>query len=67
MKFKYVGHALTLPRTLFASKSELKTAKELVASYKNNSIPNMTPELWRAKKVLDSTLHPGIHATQNAF
>lgn len=44
---------------LFVSSSGLEQAKKLVTSYKQGEIPSMTPELWQAKKVLDSTLHPG--------
>ncbi|CAI7596507.1 unnamed protein product [Penicillium crustosum] len=60
-----VRHAaeLTDPRTLFASKSDIKSAKELIASYKQNVVPEMTPELWRAKRMLDSTLHPDTGET----
>lgn len=45
---------------LFVSPSGLEQAKRLISSYKQNHIPVMTPELWRAKKVVDSTLHPGV-------
>lgn len=41
------------------SSSGLEAAKNLVSSYKQSQIPLMTPDLWRAKKVVDSTLHPG--------
>lgn len=47
-------------RTLFVSSSGLENAKRLVTSYKKGEIPLMTPELWRAKKIVDSTLHPGM-------
>lgn len=47
-------------RTLFVSPSGLENAKKLISSYKQNIIPTMTPELWSAKKVVDSTLHPGL-------
>ncbi|KAK6368585.1 Sideroflexin FSF1 [Lithohypha guttulata] len=46
------------PRTLFVSSSGLEHAKQLVTSYKKGEIQSMTPELWQAKKVIDSTLHP---------
>ncbi|MCJ1374080.1 hypothetical protein MMC20_005311 [Loxospora ochrophaea] len=46
------------PRTLFVSASGLENAKRLVSSYKQNQVQSMTPELWQAKKVVDSTLHP---------
>ena len=47
-------------RTLFVSSAGLEHAKRLVTAYKQGLIPSMTPELWQAKKVVDSTLHPGI-------
>jgi hypothetical protein len=43
---------------LLVSPAGLEQAKGLIASYKQNKIPLMTPELWKAKKVVDSTLHP---------
>ncbi|KAL9601530.1 MAG: hypothetical protein Q9219_002482 [cf. Caloplaca sp. 3 TL-2023] len=46
------------PRTLFESRAGLENAKTLVASYKQGQAQSMTPELWRAKKIVDSTLHP---------
>jgi hypothetical protein len=49
-----------LIRTLLVSPAGLEQAKSLIASYKQNKIPAMTPELWKAKKVVDSTLHPGM-------
>lgn len=47
---------------LLVSSSGLEQAKRLISSYKQNHIADMTPELWRAKKVVDSTLHPGVFA-----
>lgn len=46
-------------RTLFVSSSGLENAKKLVSSYKQGQVTSMTPEIWRAKKIVDSTLHPG--------
>ncbi|KAI4123655.1 MAG: hypothetical protein LQ347_006071 [Umbilicaria vellea] len=46
------------PRTLFVSASGLESAKKLVSSYKQGQIKLMTTELWQAKKIVDSTLHP---------
>ncbi|KAL8828353.1 MAG: hypothetical protein Q9191_002635 [Dirinaria sp. TL-2023a] len=46
------------PRTLFVSSAGLENAKNLVASYKQGYAQSMTPELWRAKQIVDSTLHP---------
>lgn len=45
---------------MFVSSSGLEHAKQLVTSYKKGEIQSMTPELWQAKKVIDSTLHPGM-------
>jgi hypothetical protein len=47
-------------RTLFVSGAGLESAKSLIASYKQNRVPVMTPELWSAKKIVDATLHPGM-------
>ena len=47
-------------RTLFVSASGLQNAKRLVTSYKKGEAKTMTPEIWQAKKVVDSTLHPGM-------
>ncbi|OCL06045.1 Tricarboxylate/iron carrier [Glonium stellatum] len=46
------------PRTLFTSSAGLEHAKQLVTSYKQGQIKDMTPDLWKAKKIIDSTLHP---------
>lgn len=46
------------PRTLFVSASGLENAKKLVTSYKKGEVKSMTPEIWQAKKIIDSTLHP---------
>lgn len=46
-------------RTLLVSKDGLDHAKNLVTSYKLGKMREMTPDLWQAKKVVDSTLHPG--------
>lgn len=45
--------------TLFAGKTGLEKAKRLVTEYKTGKIEHMNPELWKAKKIVDSTLHPG--------
>lgn len=46
-------------RTLFISSSGLENAKQLITSYKTGKMQDMTPDLWKAKKIIDSTLHPG--------
>ncbi|KAL4938801.1 hypothetical protein BDV06DRAFT_46643 [Aspergillus oleicola] len=55
-----VRHAADIsdPRMLLVSPAGLEHARRLVSSYKQNEIKTMNPELWRAKKVVDSTLHP---------
>ncbi|MCJ1429358.1 hypothetical protein MMC29_007271 [Sticta canariensis] len=50
------------PRTLFVSTAGLENAKRLVSSYKQGHVQSMTPELWQAKRVVDSTLHPAFLA-----
>ena len=49
-------------RTLFVSKAGLENAKRAVEAYKKGEVREMTPEVWRAKKVVDATLHPGMFA-----
>ncbi|KAK4545336.1 hypothetical protein LTR36_003516 [Oleoguttula mirabilis] len=46
------------PRTLLTSSTGLEHAKSLITQYKQGKIGSMTPELWTAKKIVDSTLHP---------
>ncbi|KAL4979627.1 Tricarboxylate/iron carrier [Aspergillus desertorum] len=55
-----VRHAADIsdPRMIFVSSAGLEQAKRLISSYKQNEIPTMNAELWKAKKVVDSTLHP---------
>jgi hypothetical protein len=47
-------------RTLFVNNAGLEHAKALVAGYKQGKIGRMNEELWKAKKIVDSTLHPGM-------
>lgn len=51
------------PTMLLTSSASLQKAKELIGQYKNGEIKSMTPELWNAKKVLDSTIHPDTGET----
>ncbi|RMJ08833.1 hypothetical protein BHE90_009616 [Fusarium euwallaceae] len=55
-----VRHAIgiTDPSTLFAGTTGLEAAKKLVTDYKTGKVEHMSPALWHAKKVVDSTLHP---------
>ncbi|KAJ5234414.1 uncharacterized protein N7469_003582 [Penicillium citrinum] len=46
------------PRTLFTSASQLNNSINLLTNYKHGKIQEMNPELWQAKKIVDSTLHP---------
>ncbi|RAL59465.1 hypothetical protein DID88_006581 [Monilinia fructigena] len=52
--------AISDPRTLLVNSTGLENAKSLISSYKQGKVREMTPELWNAKKIVDSTLHPGI-------
>jgi hypothetical protein len=44
---------------LLVNKAGLEHAKSLIAGYKQGKIGEMNAELWSAKKIVDSTLHPG--------
>jgi sideroflexin-5 len=52
------SHSFSL-RMLLVSSAGLEHAKRLLSSYKQGETKDMTPELWYAKRVVDSTLHPG--------
>ncbi|KAI9766891.1 MAG: hypothetical protein M1840_006188 [Geoglossum simile] len=45
-------------RTLFVSPAELERAKDLITAFKTGRILSMNPEIWWAKKIVDSTIHP---------
>ena len=47
-----------LSRTLLVGSAGLEKAKIALTAYKQGQIREMTPQLWTAKKVVDSTLHP---------
>lgn len=51
------------PTMLLNSSTDIENAKRKVWDYKNGVVPNMTPDLWKAKKVLDSALHPDTGET----
>lgn len=51
---------MLLCSTLLAGSQGLEKAKSLVTEYKTGKLQHMTPELWHAKKIVDSTLHPGM-------
>lgn len=46
------------PTMLLSTPKDIEEAKRLIWDYKNGVIPEMTPRLWRAKKILDSSVHP---------
>ncbi|KAK9470352.1 Tricarboxylate/iron carrier [Dipodascopsis tothii] len=54
-----VRHAADVsdPRMLLVTSQDVSTAKQIVAQYRKGE-REASPELWRAKKVLDSTIHP---------
>jgi hypothetical protein len=49
---------ITDPSTLLVGSAGLEQAKNALVAYKQGHVHSMTPELWRAKKIVDSTLHP---------
>ncbi|OAA58627.1 mitochondrial cation transporter [Niveomyces insectorum RCEF 264] len=49
---------ITDPRTLLVGRTGLEQAKQAIAAYKQGQGQEMTPDLWRAKKIVDATLHP---------
>lgn len=44
---------------MLVTRTGLEDAKNLVTRYKTGEEKRMTPDIWRAKKVVDATLHPG--------
>lgn len=48
------------PRTVFATKTQLEAAKQLVSAYKAGKEPKGTSaeQVWKAKKLYDSAYHP---------
>lgn len=51
------------PTMLLNTPKDVENAKSQVWDYKNGVTGDMTPALWRAKKILDSTLHPDTGET----
>lgn len=51
------------PTMLLNSTSDIEAAKRAVWDYKNGVTNSMGPEMWRAKKILDSALHPDTGET----
>jgi hypothetical protein len=53
------GQGLIVLRTLLVNKEGLEHAKNLISGYQQGKIGEMNADLWRAKQIVDSTLHPG--------
>lgn len=51
------------PTMLLNTKRDIENAKLMIWEYKNGARNTLSPELWRAKKVLDSTIHPDTGET----
>lgn len=51
------------PTMLLNSSKDIEDARRMVWDYKNGVTGKMTPELWRAKRVLDSAIHPDTGET----
>lgn len=46
------------PTMLLNTSADIEQAKRTVWDYRNGVTSEITPELWKSKKILDSTLHP---------
>ena len=46
-------------RTLLVSSQQLEYSKQILTQYKMGQVKEMNDDLWKAKKIVDSTLHPG--------
>lgn len=51
------------PTMLLSTSKDIEESKRLIWDYRNGVIPEMTPRLWRAKKILDSSVHPDTGET----
>ncbi|CAM1509728.1 Fc.00g000630.m01.CDS01 [Cosmosporella sp. VM-42] len=49
---------ITDPRTLLVNSTGIERAQRTVAAYKQGHVKHMSPELWQAKTIIDSALHP---------
>lgn len=48
---------------LLNTPTDVENARTLISAYRTGQVSQMSPELWRAKRVLDSTLHPDTGET----
>lgn len=46
------------PTMLLNTSSDIENAKRTIWDYRNGVSSKITPDFWKAKKILDSTLHP---------
>lgn len=51
------------PTMLLNTSSDIENSKKLISQYKNGKLTQMTSELWKAKKILDSSIHPDTGET----
>lgn len=51
------------PTMLLTTSSDLNRAKDIISKYRHGELKHTKPEFWRAKKQLDSTVHPDTGET----
>ncbi|CUM65243.1 uncharacterized protein PRCAT00002875001 [Priceomyces carsonii] len=51
------------PTMLLNTNKDIQNAKRMIWDYKNGVSQKFSPELWRAKRVLDSSVHPDTGET----
>lgn len=51
------------PTMLLNTSKDIETAKLKIWDYKNGVLPKMTEDLWRSKRILDSSVHPDTGET----
>ncbi|EDO16552.1 hypothetical protein Kpol_1064p34 [Vanderwaltozyma polyspora DSM 70294] len=51
------------PTMLFTTENHLVNARKIISDYRNGILKQPTPEFWKAKKQLDSTVHPDTGET----
>ncbi|CDF90687.1 ZYBA0S08-00562g1_1 [Zygosaccharomyces bailii CLIB 213] len=51
------------PTMLLTTEDDLKNARRIVGAYRHGELKQTTPEFWRAKRELDSTVHPDTGET----
>ncbi|SCV02563.1 LAME_0H02806g1_1 [Lachancea meyersii CBS 8951] len=51
------------PFMLLTTEKQLKEARNIISSYRRGELKDTTPKFWKAKKQLDSTVHPDTGET----